>query len=152
MQGGGALIFGCPHGPPERGMGSAIGQAPGDIEMVTRWLKRLSRMRCIVTLTPISPMPAPRPRGGGGGADAVSLISTLNAITPVDLDAVAPVPAIDSKGTHGGICGPAVTPTAPNMTAEIARRSCHRHVARPQRHRLGKGLSGLQPVRQWLPG
>jgi dihydropyrimidine dehydrogenase (NAD+) subunit PreA len=34
---------------------------------------------------------------------------------------MAPSPAIDGKGTHGGYCGPAVKPIALNMVAEIAR-------------------------------
>jgi dihydropyrimidine dehydrogenase (NAD+) subunit PreA len=34
---------------------------------------------------------------------------------------MAPTPAVDGKGTHGGYCGPAVKPVALNMTAEIAR-------------------------------
>ena len=33
------LNFGCPHGMSERGMGSAVGQVPEYIEMVTRWCK-----------------------------------------------------------------------------------------------------------------
>ena len=46
------LNFGCPHGMAERGMGSAVGQVPEYIEMVTRWVKQYSRMPCIVKLTP----------------------------------------------------------------------------------------------------
>ena len=34
------LNFGCPHGMSERGMGSAVGQVPEYIEMVTRWCKQ----------------------------------------------------------------------------------------------------------------
>ena len=33
------LNFGCPHGMSERGMGSAVGQVPDYIEMITRWVK-----------------------------------------------------------------------------------------------------------------
>ena len=33
------LNFGCPHGMSERGMGSAVGQVPEYIEMVTRWVR-----------------------------------------------------------------------------------------------------------------
>src|SRR3546814_3358832 len=33
------LNFGCPHGMSERGMGSAVGQVPEYIEMVTRWCR-----------------------------------------------------------------------------------------------------------------
>jgi dihydropyrimidine dehydrogenase (NAD+) subunit PreA len=46
------LNFGCPHGMSERGMGSAVGQVPEYIEMVTRWCKQNTRMPVIVKLTP----------------------------------------------------------------------------------------------------
>ena len=56
-----------------------------------------------------------------GGADAVSLINTINSITSIDLDIMAPTPTVDGKGTHGGYCGPAVKPIALHMVADIAR-------------------------------
>ena len=116
------LNFGCPHGMAERGMGSAVGQVPEYIEMVTRWVKKHSRMPCIVKLTPnITDVRKPAEAAKRGGADAVSLINTINSITSVDLDLFAPEPTIDGKGTHGGYCGPAVKPIALNMVAEIAR-------------------------------
>jgi len=116
------LNFGCPHGMAERGMGSAVGQVPEYIEMVTRWVKQHSRMPCIVKLTPnISDIRRPAEAAFRGGADAVSLINTVNSITSVNLDDFCPEPAIDGKGSHGGYCGPAVKPIALNMVAEIAR-------------------------------
>jgi dihydropyrimidine dehydrogenase (NAD+) subunit PreA len=116
------LNFGCPHGMAERGMGSAVGQVPEYIEMVTRWVKKHSRMPCIVKLTPnIADIRKPAEAALRGGADAVSLINTINSITAVDLDDFAPQPTIDGRGTHGGYCGPAVKPIALNMVAEIAR-------------------------------
>lgn len=116
------LNFGCPHGMAERGMGSAVGQVPEYIEMVTRWVKKHSRMPCIVKLTPnITDIRQPASAAHRGGADAVSLINTVNSITSVDLDLFAPEPTIDGKGAHGGLCGPAVKPIALHMVAEIAR-------------------------------
>jgi len=56
-----------------------------------------------------------------GGANAVALINTLNSIIGVDLEAMAPMPVVDGKGTHGGYCGSAVKPIALHMVAEIAR-------------------------------
>jgi len=118
------LNFGCPHGMAERGMGSAVGQVPEYIEMVTRWCKANTRMPVIVKLTPnITNILYPAEAAKRGGADAVSLINTINSITSVDLDAMAPEPTIDGKGTHGGYCGPAVKPIALNMVAEIARNA-----------------------------
>ena len=116
------LNFGCPHGMAERGMGSAVGQVPEYIEMVTRWCKQNTRMPVIVKLTPnITDIRKPAEAAHRGGADAVSLINTINSITSVDLDNFAPEPTIDGWGAHGGYCGPAVKPIALNMVAEIAR-------------------------------
>ena len=116
------LNFGCPHGMSERGMGSAVGQVPEYVEMVTHWCKQHSRMPVIVKLTPnIADIRGPARAAKRGGADAVSLINTINSIVGVDLDTMVAVPATDGKATHGGYCGPAVKPIALNMVAEIAR-------------------------------
>jgi dihydropyrimidine dehydrogenase (NAD+) subunit PreA len=116
------LNFGCPHGMSERGMGSAVGQVPEYIEMVTRWCKAHTRIPVIVKLTPnITDIRRPAKAAKDGGADAVSLINTVNSIMGIDLDAMAPVDAVDGKGTHGGMCGPAVKPIALSMVSEIAR-------------------------------
>ena len=116
------LNFGCPHGMSERGMGSAVGQVPEYVEMVARWCKQHSRLPVIVKLTPnITDVRHSARAAVRGGADAVSLINTINSITSVDLDAMAPEPTIDGKGTHGGYCGPAVKPIALHMVADIAR-------------------------------
>lgn len=134
------LNFGCPHGMAERGMGSAVGQVPEYIEMVTRWVKKHSRMPCIVKLTPnITDVRKPAEAAMRGGADAVSLINTINSITSVDLDLFAPQPTIDGKGSHGGYCGPAVKPIALNMVAEIARNPATR----------GLPISGIGGVTTW---
>ncbi|MBY6112906.1 NAD-dependent dihydropyrimidine dehydrogenase subunit PreA [Mameliella alba] len=116
------LNFGCPHGMSERGMGSAVGQVPEYIEMVTRWCKQYYDRPVIVKLTPnITDIRKPAAAAKNGGADAVSLINTINSITSVDLDNFAPEPTIDGKGSHGGYCGPAVKPIALSMVSEIAR-------------------------------
>ncbi len=134
------LNFGCPHGMAERGMGSAVGQVPEYIQMVTRWVKHYSRMPCIVKLTPnITSILPPAMAANRGGADAVSLINTIKSITNVDLDAFSPFPMIDGKGSHGGYCGPAVKPIALNMVAEIARHEDTR----------GLPISGIGGVTTW---
>jgi dihydropyrimidine dehydrogenase (NAD+) subunit PreA len=116
------LNFGCPHGMSERGMGAAVGQVPEYVEMVARWCKAHTRMPVLVKLTPnVTNILGPARAAKQGGADGVSLINTLNSITAVDLDAMAPEPTVDGKGTHGGYCGPAVKPVALHMVAEIAR-------------------------------
>ncbi len=116
------LNFGCPHGMSERGMGSAVGQVPEYIEMVTRWCKQYTRLPVIVKLTPnITDIKQPALAAHRGGADAVSLINTINSVMGVDLDSLLIYPNTGGKGSHGGYCGPAVKPIAQNMVAEIAR-------------------------------
>ncbi|MBF0888808.1 MULTISPECIES: NAD-dependent dihydropyrimidine dehydrogenase subunit PreA [Gluconobacter] len=116
------LNFGCPHGMSERNMGSAVGQVPEYVEMVTRWCKQYTRMPVIVKLTPnITNILNPARAALRGGADAVSLINTIQSVVGVDLDAMAPMPVVDGRGTHGGYCGPAVKPIALRMLGEIAR-------------------------------
>jgi dihydropyrimidine dehydrogenase (NAD+) subunit PreA len=116
------LNFGCPHGMSERGMGSAVGQVPEYIEMVTRWCKEYTRLPVIVKLTPnVADIKPPALAAQRGGADAVSLINTINSVMGVDLDSLLIYPNTGGTGSHGGYCGPAVKPIAQNMVAEIAR-------------------------------
>src|SRR3546814_14823010 len=105
----------------ERGMGSAVGQVPAYIEMVTRWCKAHTRMPVFVKLTPnVTSIQGPARAARQGGADAVSLINTINSIMSVDIDAMAPTTMVGGKGTNGGYCGPEVKPVALHMVAEIA--------------------------------
>ena len=134
------LNFGCPHGMSERGMGSAVGQVPEYIEMVTRWCKAYSRLPVIVKLTPnITDIRHPARAAKAGGADAVSLINTINSIMGVDLDRLTMIPTTDGKGSHGGYCGTAVKPIAQNMVAEIARDPAT----------AGLPISGIGGVGSW---
>mgnify|MGYP006189909877 CR=1 FL=1 len=134
------LNFGCPHGMSERGMGAAVGQVPEYVEMVARWVKLHSRLPCIVKLTPnITDIRHTARAAFRGGADAVSLINTINSITSVDLDLMAPTPTVDGRGTHGGYCGPAVKPIALSMVSEIAR----------DKETFKRPISGIGGITSW---
>jgi len=69
----------------------------------------------------------------------VSLINTISSIVSVDLDAMAPRPTIDGKGSHGGYCGPAVKPIALHLVSQLARH--------PQIQRLP--ISGIGGIASW---
>lgn len=134
------LNFGCPHGMSERGMGSAVGQVPEYIQMVTAWCKQHSRLPVIVKLTPnITDVRYPARAAKAGGADAVSLINTINSIMGVDLDRMVMSPDTGGWGSHGGYCGPAVKPIALNMVADIARDEAT----------AGLPLSGIGGIGTW---
>ena len=137
------LNFGCPHGMSERGMGSAVGQVPEYVEMVTRWCKASTRMPVFVKLTPnVTNILGPARAARAGGADAVSLINTVNSIMTVDLDEMAPTPIVNGKGSHGGYCGPAVKPIAMHMVGEIARDPDCQNM----------GISGIGGISNWRDG
>ena len=134
------LNFGCPHGMSERGMGSAVGQVPDYIEMVTAWCKKHTKLPVLVKLTPnVTNIVLPALAAHKGGADGISLINTINSIVSVDLDRMCPEPMVDGKGTHGGYCGPAVKPIALNMVAEIARHPALKQIP----------ISGIGGIETW---
>ncbi len=123
------LNLGCPHGMCERGMGSAIGQVPELVEKVTRWVREVVNIPVFTKLTPnITDILIPAEAAQAGGANAVSLINTINSIISVDLDAMAPTPIVDGKGSHGGYCGTAVKPIALSMISEIARNNATKNL------------------------
>jgi dihydropyrimidine dehydrogenase (NAD+) subunit PreA len=115
------LNFGCPHGMSERGQGSAVGQVPAYACMITEWVKEVATVPVMVKLTPnVADITAVGRAVVQGGADALSLINTLNSIMGVDLDTLAPKPAVRGSGSHGGYCGPAVKPIALHMVCALA--------------------------------
>jgi dihydropyrimidine dehydrogenase (NAD+) subunit PreA len=133
------LNFGCPHGMSERGMGSAVGQVPDYTCMITEWVKEVATIPVMVKLTPnVGDVAVIGRAAARGGADAISLINTINSIMGVDLETLAPKPAVGGYGTHGGYCGPAVKPVALNMVAEIA--------ADPA---IGVPISGIGGIQAW---
>ncbi len=134
------LNLGCPHGMCERGMGSAIGQVPEMVENTTRWVRQAVDIPVFTKLTPnITNILWSAEAAARGGAHAVSLINTVNSITGVDLDRMAPTPTVDGMGSHGGYCGTAVKPIALNMVAEIARNP----------ETSGLQISGIGGITTW---
>jgi len=133
------LNFGCPHGMSERGMGSAVGQDPELVEMVTNWVKEVATVPVIVKLTPnITDIRTTARAAARGGADAVSMINTINSLIGVDINTWNPIPNVDGRGAHGGYCGPAVKPIALNMVADCARDA-----------EVGIPISGIGGVATW---
>jgi dihydropyrimidine dehydrogenase (NAD+) subunit PreA len=133
------LNFGCPHGMCERGMGSAVGQNPDVAETIVGWVMEAATIPVIVKLTPnITNVVFAARAAKRAGADAISLINTINSITNVNLDTLAPEPYVAGKSSHGGYCGPAVKPIALNMVQSCA--------ADPE---VGLPISGIGGIANW---
>jgi dihydropyrimidine dehydrogenase (NAD+) subunit PreA len=116
--------FSCPHGMPEKGMGSAVGQSPELTEMTARWVKEAARrVPVLIKLTPqIADIAAAAAAVKRSGADGVTAINTVKGLMGVDLDSFVPYPNVGGFSTYGGISGPAIKPVALRCVAEIARR------------------------------
>jgi len=133
------LNFGCPHGMCERGMGSVVGQQPAVAERIVGWVMEAAAVPVIVKLTPnITDITQAARTAKRGGANALSLINTLNSITQVNLDTLAPEPAVRGKSTHGGYAGPAVKPVALHMAHECVADA-----------EVGLPVSGIGGVATW---
>ncbi|HEY3313840.1 MAG TPA: NAD-dependent dihydropyrimidine dehydrogenase subunit PreA [Bacillota bacterium] len=116
--------FSCPHGMPEKGMGSAVGQSPELTEVTARWVKDAAkRVPVVIKLTPqIADIAAAAAAVKRSGADGVCAINTVKGLMGVDLDTFIPYPNVGGYSTYGGVSGPAIKPVALRCVAEIARR------------------------------
>lgn len=116
--------FSCPHGMPEKGMGSTIGQNPELTERTARWVKEAAKkIPVVIKLTPqIADISAAAAAVKRSGADGVCAINTVKGIIGVDLDTFSPYPQVNGKSCIGGISGAAIKPVALRCVAEIARK------------------------------
>lgn len=116
--------FSCPHGMPDRGMGSTIGQNPELTERTARWVKEAAkRVPVIIKLTPnITDITGPAQAVKDAGADSVCAINTVKGLLGYNLDTWCPYPEVGGKSTFGGYSGPAVKPVALKCVAEIAKK------------------------------
>jgi dihydropyrimidine dehydrogenase (NAD+) subunit PreA len=116
--------FSCPHGMPEKGMGSTIGQNPELTERTARWVKEAAtRVPVIIKLTPnITDITASAQAVKDSGADGVCAINTVKGLIGYDLETWSPYPSINGKSTYGGFSGPAIKPIALKCVSEIASK------------------------------
>lgn len=115
------LNFSCPHGHPETGMGSAMGQNPAITEEVTRWVVEAAGGKPVwAKMTPnITDIRFPARAAKAGGASGVSAINTILSTIGIDLDTLRPQPTVEGHSTFGGYSYLAVKPIALRMVAEI---------------------------------
>ncbi len=112
--------LGCPHGMPERGMGSVCSQDPEITKHITQWVKDAAMIPVIIKLTPnITDIKLTAKAAQAGGADALSALNTVAGLAGVDLDAVVPLPSVGGHSTYGGCSGPGMKPIALRAVCEI---------------------------------
>ncbi len=115
------LNFSCPHGLPERKMGSAMGEDPAILEEVCGWVSSVAVRPVWAKMTPnITHIEEPARAALRGGIQGISAINTLRCVMGVNLDTLRPEPSVEGFTTPGGYSSKAIRPIALRMCMEIA--------------------------------
>src|SRR5215471_5659998 len=131
--------FSCPHGLPERRMGSAMGENPEILQEVCSWVMSAAKVPVWAKMTPnVTHIEDPTRASLKAGCDGISAINTIRSVIGVDLDTLRPEPCVEGYTTPGGYSCKAVLPIALRMCMEIATVI--------QREFPGRTLSGIGGV------
>lgn len=115
------LNMSCPHGLPERRMGSAMGEDPPLLEEVCRWVMEVAGKPVWAKLTPnVTRIEEPARAALRAGCQGISAINTIRSVIGVDLKTLRPEPAVEGFTTAGGYSSQAILPIALRMCMEVA--------------------------------
>lgn len=115
------LNMSCPHGLPERRMGSAMGQDPEILREVCGWVSEVSKIPAWAKMTPnITHIEEPARAALAAGCEGVSAINTILSVMNVNLDTLRPEPTVEGYTVPGGYSCKAVRPIALRMVMELA--------------------------------
>jgi dihydroorotate dehydrogenase subfamily 1 len=113
--------FSCPHGLPERKMGSAMGQDCDILEEVCGWVMGAAKKPVWAKMTPnITRIEDPSRAALRGGCHGISAINTIRSVMGINLETLRPEPTVEGYSTPGGYSSRAVLPVALRMVMEIA--------------------------------
>lgn len=130
------LNLSCPHGLPERKMGSAMGVDPEIVEEVCGWVAGVAKIPVWAKMTPnVTHIEDPTAAALRGGSDGIAAINTIRSVLGVDLKTLRPEPSVEGYTTPGGYSCQAVKP--------IALRNCMEIATLIRKEFPGKSLSGI---------
>jgi dihydropyrimidine dehydrogenase (NADP+)/dihydropyrimidine dehydrogenase (NAD+) subunit PreA len=116
------LNFSCPHGLPERKMGSAMGENPEILHEVAGWVNAVATKPVWAKMTPnVTHIEDPARAAFRAGCEGVSAINTIRSVLGVNLETLRPEPSVEGYTTPGGYSCRAVLPIALRMVMEIAK-------------------------------
>lgn len=114
------LNFSCPHGLPERKMGSAMGQCPEILEEVCGWVNDVATTPVWAKMTPnITHIEEPGRAALNAGCEGLSAINTILSVMGVNLETLRPEPTVEGYTVPGGYSCKAVRPIALRMVMEL---------------------------------
>lgn len=116
------LNFSCPHGLPERKMGSAMGENPEVLEEVAGWVNEVAKVPVWAKLTPnVTHIEDPTRAALRAGCEGIAAINTIRSVLGVNLDTLRPEPSVEGYTTPGGYSCRAVMPIALRICMEISQ-------------------------------
>ncbi len=114
--------FSCPHGLPERRMGSAMGENPEILDEVCHWVMSAAKKPVWAKMTPnITHIEDPSRAALKAGCQGISAINTIRSVIGVNLETLRPEPSVEGYTTPGGYSCKAVLPIALRMCMEVAK-------------------------------
>ena len=114
--------FSCPHGLPERRMGSAMGENPEILAEVCGWVMSAAKVPVWAKMTPnVTHIEDPTRAALKAGCQGISAINTIRSVIGVDLDTLRPEPSVEGYTTPGGYSSKAIMPIALRMCMEVAK-------------------------------
>ena len=116
------LNFSCPHGLPERKMGSAMGEDPEILKEVCGWVNAVATVPVWAKMTPnVTHIADPARAALAADCEGVSAINTILAVMGIDLDTLRPQPTVEGYSEPGGYSCRAIRPIALRMVMELAQ-------------------------------
>jgi dihydroorotate dehydrogenase subfamily 1 len=113
--------FSCPHGLPERRMGSAMGENPEILAEVCGWVMGAAKVPVWAKMTPnVTHIEDPTRAALRAGCQGISAINTIRSVIGVNLETLRPEPSVEGYTTPGGYSCKAIMPVALRMCMEIA--------------------------------
>ncbi|MDZ4687471.1 MAG: NAD-dependent dihydropyrimidine dehydrogenase subunit PreA [Planctomycetaceae bacterium] len=114
--------FSCPHGLPERKMGSAMGENPELLKEVCGWVMSAAKVPVWAKMTPnVTHIEDPSRAAMVAGCQGISAINTIRSVLGVNLETLRPEPTVEGYTTPGGYSCKAVLPIALRMCMEVAK-------------------------------
>jgi dihydropyrimidine dehydrogenase (NADP+)/dihydropyrimidine dehydrogenase (NAD+) subunit PreA len=114
--------FSCPHGLPERRMGSAMGENPEILEEVCGWVMEAAKVPVWAKMTPnVTHVEDPSRAALRAGCQGISAINTITSVIGVNLETLRPEPSVEGYTIPGGYSSKAVMPVALRICMEIAQ-------------------------------
>src|SRR5947209_4331115 len=95
--------FSCPHGLPERRMGSAMGEDPKILKEVCGWVMSAAKVPVWAKMTPnVTHIEDPSRAALKAGCQGISAINTIRSVIAVNLETLRPEPTVEGYTRHGG--------------------------------------------------